>query len=101
MITCNPNWPENRDHPEMHDQNASDRPDLTCRIFRAKLQKMMESLKTGVLGKKIYHMYVVEFQKRGLPTRPPSSQSDSSAADHRPDRGHRLRRDPSRIEQPG
>ncbi len=66
-ITCNPNWPEIRDHPEMHGQNASDHPDLTCRIFRAKLQKMMESLKTGLLGEKIYHMYVVEFQKRGLP----------------------------------
>ncbi len=39
--------------------NARDRPDL----FRAKLQKMMASLKTGLLGKKIYHMYVVEFQK--------------------------------------
>ncbi len=24
-ITCNPNWPEIRDHPEMHGQNASDR----------------------------------------------------------------------------
>ncbi len=66
-ITCNPNWPEIRNHPEMHGQNASDRPDLTCRIFRAKLQMMMESLKKGLLGKKTYHMYVVEFQKRGLP----------------------------------
>ncbi len=28
---------------------------------------MTESLKTGLLGKKTYHMYVVEFQKRGLP----------------------------------
>ncbi len=32
-ITCNPNWPEIQDHPEMHGQNASDRPDLTCHIL--------------------------------------------------------------------
>jgi hypothetical protein len=66
-ITCNPNWPEIRDHPEMHGQNASDRPDLTCRVFRAKLQRLMEALRKGLLGRKIYLMYVVEFQKRGLP----------------------------------
>ncbi len=66
-ITSNPNWPEIQNHLEMHGQNASDRPDLTFRIFRAKLQKMMDSLKKGLLGKKIYHIYIVEIQKRGLP----------------------------------
>ena len=52
-------------HPDMHGQNTSDRPDLTCRIFRAKLQRLLEN---GFLGRKVYMMYVyVEFQKRGLP----------------------------------
>ena len=27
MVNCNPNWPEIRNHPKMHCQNASDRPD--------------------------------------------------------------------------
>ena len=69
MITCNPNWPEIRDHPGMHGQNASDRPDLTCHIFRAKLQRILEVLRNGLLGRKVYmmYMYVMEFQKRGLP----------------------------------
>ena len=31
--TCNPNWSEIRDHPGMDGQNASDRPDITCRVF--------------------------------------------------------------------
>ena len=26
-VTCNPNWPEIRNHPELHRQNTSDRPD--------------------------------------------------------------------------
>ena len=44
-ITCNPNWPEIRDHPEMHGQSACDRPDLTCRVFRAKLHRILEALR--------------------------------------------------------
>ena len=66
-VTCNPNWPEIRNHPELHRQNASDRPDLTCRIFRAKLTHLVDALRRGLLGRKVYLMYVVEFQKRGLP----------------------------------
>ena len=66
-VTCNPNWPEVRNHPEMHGQNASDRPDLTCRIFRAKLTHLVNALRRGLLGRKVYLMYVVELQKRGLP----------------------------------
>ena len=31
--TCNPNWPEIRNHPGMDGQGASDRPDVTCRVF--------------------------------------------------------------------
>ena len=62
-VTCNPDWPEIRNHPGVNGQNASDRPDVTCRVFRAKLQKVLNTL----LGRKIYLLYVIEFQKRGLP----------------------------------
>ena len=43
------------------------RPDLTCRIFRAKLTHLVDALRRGLLGRKVYLMYVVEFQKQGLP----------------------------------
>ena len=66
-VTCNPNWPEIQNHPDIHGQNASDRPDLTCRIFKEKLHHILEALRNGLLGRKVYMMYVVEFQKRGLP----------------------------------
>lgn len=56
----NENWPEIGHHPELHGQNASDRPDLTCRIFRAKLTLLLEALRRGLLGQKVYLMYVVE-----------------------------------------
>ena len=59
-VTCNPNWPEIRNHPELYRQNAR-------RIFRAKLTHLVDALRTGLLGRKVYLMYVVEFQKRGLP----------------------------------
>ena len=65
-VTCNPNWPEIQNHPDIHGQNASDRPDLTCH-FKEKLHYILEALRNGLLGRKVYVMYVVEFQKRGLP----------------------------------
>ena len=39
-VTCNPEWPEIRNHPGMNGQRASDRHDLTCREFNAKLKKI-------------------------------------------------------------
>ncbi|KAK1694682.1 hypothetical protein QYE76_011379 [Lolium multiflorum] len=61
-MTCNPNWDEiNRElYPG---QTPQDRPDLVVRVFRAKL----EELQKDILGKVKAHVYVVEFQKRGLP----------------------------------
>ena len=66
-VTCNPTWSEIRDHPGMDGQNASDRPDITCRVFQMRLQKIMDALRQGLLGRKVYLLYVIEFQKRGLP----------------------------------
>ena len=63
-ITCNPNWPEIRNNPGVDGQGASDRPDVTCRVFHQKLRKITGCPATG---SKIHLLHVVEFQKRGLP----------------------------------
>uniref|UniRef100_I1QF23 ATP-dependent DNA helicase n=2 Tax=Oryza glaberrima TaxID=4538 RepID=I1QF23_ORYGL len=49
-------------------QTPQDRPDLVVRVFRAKLEDLKKQLfEKHILGKVIAHVYVVEFQKRGLP----------------------------------
>ena len=67
IMTCNPNWNEIRN--ELYPgQSAQDRPDLVTRVFRAKLEAMKKKLlKNDILGKVRAYVYVVEFQKRGLP----------------------------------
>ncbi|KAL4590838.1 hypothetical protein LXL04_003781 [Taraxacum kok-saghyz] len=66
-ITCNPGWPEITDYLEPR-QDAQDRPDLVSRVFRAKLEDLKDQLLIHhILGKVRAYVYVVEFQKRGLP----------------------------------
>jgi hypothetical protein len=66
-ITCNPNWPEIRQQLR-HNDEVQNRPDLIVRVFRAKLEELKNDLyKKNVLGLVIAHIYVIEFQKRGLP----------------------------------
>ena len=66
-MTCNPKWPEitavlNKD------QTPQDRPDIVARIFKLKSDQLIEDLiHGGVLGTVVAYMYVIEFQKRGLP----------------------------------
>ncbi|XP_010236572.1 uncharacterized protein LOC100821317 [Brachypodium distachyon] len=67
MMTCNPNWDEivNELFPS---QTPQYRPDLFVRVFRAKLEAMKDMLfKEHILGVVIAYVYMVEFQKRGLP----------------------------------
>jgi len=66
-MTCNPNWDEIK--RELYPgQTPHDRLDLVVRVFRAKLQELKDRLlKKDILGKVWAHIYVVEFQKRGLP----------------------------------
>lgn len=65
-MTCNPKWEEII--TECADQPAWARPDITCRVFKMKLDALLNDLvKDGILGKVIAHIYVIEFQKRGLP----------------------------------
>ncbi|CAH1421261.1 unnamed protein product [Lactuca virosa] len=66
-MTCNPNWPEIKNEL-LPWQTAQDRPDLVSRVFRAKLEDLKKQLFTKhVLGVVGSYVYVIEFQKRGLP----------------------------------
>jgi hypothetical protein len=65
-MTCNPNWDEITQNL-YPGQLAQDRPDLVVYVFRAKLEELKNLLfKKHILGKVKAHVYVVEFQKRGL-----------------------------------
>ncbi|KAL6223330.1 hypothetical protein ACLB2K_006717 [Fragaria x ananassa] len=66
-MTCNPNWEEIITEL-LPGQVAQDRPDLATRIFRSKFEEMKNDVvKKGVLGTVVAYVYVIEFQKRGLP----------------------------------
>ncbi|XP_073354937.1 uncharacterized protein [Aegilops tauschii subsp. strangulata] len=66
-MTCNPNWEEISDEL-FPGQTVRDRPDLVARVFHGKLEAMKEMLfKKHILGVVVAYVYVVEFQKRGLP----------------------------------
>jgi len=66
-MTCNPNWEEIKQELE-HGQVPQDRPDLVVRVFRAKLEELKKELfQKHILGRVMAYVYVVEFQKRGLP----------------------------------
>jgi hypothetical protein len=66
-MTSNPKWDEITCELEPG-QTPQDRPDLVVRVFRAKLEDLKKQLfEKHILGKVIDHVYVVEFQKRGLP----------------------------------
>jgi len=66
-MTCNPNWDEIK-RELLPGQTPQDRPDLIDCVFHAKLQELKNKLtKEDILGKVRAYVYVVEFQKRGLP----------------------------------
>lgn len=66
-ITCNPQWTEIQD-ALFPGQKPQYRPDLVARVFRLKLKAIMDNIcKKRIFGKCEAHLYVVEFQKRGLP----------------------------------
>ena len=62
-MTCNPQWPEITAELLPH-QSSQDRPDIVSRVFRLKLDALIDDLiHNSILGKVIAHMYGVEFQK--------------------------------------
>ena len=66
-VTCNPTWTEIVDELQPG-QDAWMRPDITARVFKMKLDAIMEDLmKNGFMGRAVAHIQVTEFQKRGLP----------------------------------
>jgi hypothetical protein len=66
-VTANPQWPEIQAALEPG-QQASDRPDIVCRVFYQKLRAFLKDLQNNPLfGKTIARIHVIEFQKRGLP----------------------------------
>jgi hypothetical protein len=66
-ITCNANWPEIRE-AILPNQTAEDRPDIVARVFSLKLKAMLnEIIHENLFGEVASWMYVIEFQKRGLP----------------------------------
>ncbi|XP_076029108.1 uncharacterized protein LOC143017956 [Oratosquilla oratoria] len=68
-FTCNPKWDEITENLQ-NGQNPADRHDIVARVFKQKLNKMMDVLvkkKSGIFGKVKAYIYTVEWQKRGLP----------------------------------
>ena len=66
-MTCNPEWTEIKDNL-YNGQSHFDRPILVCRVFHAKMQDLISIItKKEIFGKIAGFMWVVEFQKRGLP----------------------------------
>ncbi|XP_071726239.1 uncharacterized protein [Rutidosis leptorrhynchoides] len=67
-FTCNPNWPEILRFMKTENLKPEDRPDINTRVFKIKLDALVTQLKEEKLfGGLIGALYVVEFQKRGLP----------------------------------
>ncbi|XP_031112149.1 uncharacterized protein LOC116016128 [Ipomoea triloba] len=67
-FTSNPKWPEIERYVTHRGLKADDRPDIICRVFKMKLDAMIEDIKTDKLfGDICGVIYTIEFQKRGLP----------------------------------
>jgi len=65
-FTCNPKWKEII-NALLLGQTTKDRLELVTRVFNLKLDTLLRDIKDGVLGNKIAKIWVIEFQKRGLP----------------------------------
>lgn len=64
-MTTNPNWKEIKDRLGPG-QEAADIPHIVVRVFHKKMRRMIKLLKKAA-GGFVYMIWVVEFQKRGLP----------------------------------
>ncbi|KAL6519577.1 hypothetical protein OROHE_017397 [Orobanche hederae] len=68
-MTCNTKWPEIKEALEfMPGVRPEDCPDLLARIFKLKLEQLLDEIRNkNIFGTCIEILYVIEFQKRGLP----------------------------------
>lgn len=59
-FTCNPKWPELERYMQKFNLKAEDRPELCCRLFKIKLDRLMDDLtKKYLLGKTVAGMYIL------------------------------------------
>jgi len=66
-MTCNPKWREIEENI-LPGQQASDRPDICARVFSIKKDYLIDLIvKQKFFGEVAAFVYVIEFQKRGLP----------------------------------
>jgi hypothetical protein len=66
-MTCNPDWAEIR-YQLKQGQNAVNRPDICCRVFKLKHQELMKDItQRHVFGRVVANVHSIEFQKRGFP----------------------------------
>ncbi|UYV75380.1 hypothetical protein LAZ67_13000048 [Cordylochernes scorpioides] len=66
-FTCNPSWPE-MNAELFNGQKPMDRHDLTARVFKLKLNKLIALItKKCIFGETRCWMFTIEWQKRGLP----------------------------------
>ena len=68
-ITANADWPEiTREVQKCPGLENKDRDGIIARVFQGKLKELLDDiLNKHVLGVIVAHVYVIEFQKRGLP----------------------------------
>ncbi len=66
-FTCNPQWLEIK-RALLFGQQLQDRSDLVTQVFKIKLKELINDIhKKHILGRTIAGIYVIEFQKCGLP----------------------------------
>uniref|UniRef100_A0A2C9KZL5 Helitron helicase-like domain-containing protein n=1 Tax=Biomphalaria glabrata TaxID=6526 RepID=A0A2C9KZL5_BIOGL len=66
-FTCNPAWPE-ISNAIPHHERPEHRPDVVARVFRIKLREFLtDILERNIFGNVVAYIFVIEFQKRGLP----------------------------------
>jgi len=66
-MTCNPNWREIKENL-LPNQQPSDRPDICARVFNIKKDYLIDVIvRQKYFGETLAYVYVIEFQKRGLP----------------------------------
>ncbi|CAN7058312.1 unnamed protein product [Brassica rapa subsp. trilocularis] len=67
-FTCNPKWQEITRYVKARKLKAEDRSDIICRIFKIRLDSLMDALaKKNILGETRACKLKSAFQKRGLP----------------------------------
>jgi hypothetical protein len=66
-FTCNPKWPEIV-LAILPGEQANDRPDIIVRVFRIKLEQLLQDICLGkIFIPTLALLYSIEFQKRELP----------------------------------